>query len=589
MDPSVLAVELGLVPSQPVQTVADVVNAVIATFHTTTTTSSLDSQLILPPSMHSPVDVRRWYVLNPTFVSSLLTALLRECSGGSRNHLVPATCRSIVHILQSIAPIVNMPREGRLFDSFLATASVSLDYIVGAHTALSVAAAILYALSYTENPPTSVLKVIGRRLEEASKDPNSWSTEAAALACILTIEYLRPMAALEVDQGEVAAQSPWDALTRGPVDILSGRSVLSGRGGSAARRDMSPESTHGSSLVLSFPEKLPTNYSLPTSVMMSCVALSTEAVLTSQQAINLGNWFLTSLDSLPLTVTATALTQLLMRHGRTFKVISATIKQEQPMKFCEATIVVCSRAVTTLYEQRVQHGVHASYAFGDHEAVDDWDAILHAVDVIPSFTILILQAVRSSQGLLLCAKAQAAIGKLFVFLSRLFVSHRTYTEEATDRNSRRFSAHRVVEQCLRAVARAVDTLLHDYEAGCPELLRADLVASSAPNSSLLNRVESVSGGNMTDLLETIFAASAELPIADPAARTMKLAGHIPAYEEWSAQQGDFGLSRRAKLWAARKMGEYLRREWYLAKAGINIATVSDGSQQSFFDCLPRPV
>jgi hypothetical protein len=179
------------------------------------------------------------------------------------------------------------------------------------------------------------------------------------------------------------------------------------------------------------------------------------------------------------------------------------------------------------------------------------------------------------------------------------------------------SAVDVVSKVFRASLRAVDLVLHDYAAGNPDVLRQTISQAAAPNGVLVNRTQEYGASlDHQDIMETILAAMD--PVLDQRIKTY-IASTVPSTSKQSQQQAavkfslvgwlpasadlpvlgggplttDGGLTVKQRVWVVRRMLEYFKREWFLARVGMQTVplatTVPSGSslREGFFDCFPR--
>jgi hypothetical protein len=641
--------------------------------------------LSLPPSLQSKRGVCRIYLLSPGFMVELLEALLKECG---RPHYFGEACRrNFCFLVEAITPLLypssssssaasgslaSYSGEASLFSGLVTTAQFTLDYVGGAQ-GLAIATSLLFSGIATV---PSLLPMLRRRLQEVVKVEESWTAEAAAMLCLTYLDGLGAAAGGSVKPGDAAPSSspdyadatdnPWTSVRhRDPTPRLSARIGSSPRllGDVSLSREASPQQSgefvmlqrDPSFINIPFPDKLPTAITVPAAVVVS-VAILSSITLTVQPALKLGQWCLQALHTMPLTITACALSHLLLKFPKGFRVSTTAVtsgssssSSSQPLRFCEAVIIHCCRIVTTLFERRLQHGVHGAYRNAE-ECVLEVDEAIQSVDVMPCFLLLCIQAIQCNLGLPLCDDAQRHLGRLFVHASRLYVSHHSYIDELAagepdHQRSRRgvreecpaehdapaMSQSRmrgcerehqktvdVVSQVFRATLRAVDLVLHDYSAGNPETLRQTLSQSGPPHGVLVNRAQDY-GAVVAhqDLMETLTAAidpaldqKIKMHIAATVNTTAKIAQHQAAVKfslvGWLPASGDLpvlggfpfaadgGLCAKQKVWVVRRMLDYFRREWFLARVGLQTAqfmtTLVGGKavqREGFFDCLPK--
>lgn len=650
----------------------------------------------LPHTLRNHRGVLRIHAQCPSLIVQLLEALLKE---SVRSTAVGEACiRQFSFLVEAITLALSEDDATRFecFASLVVSAQVTLDYVEGSHRALGLAATMIFA---GIAPPTALMPCIRRRIQELKRSsPDLWTAEVAAMVCLSLFDGLsRSSAATAEDTAAAAGGSNWVTLRKRETS----QSLLSSWGPSPTNqsnqsyhpatnrvgpdasgslsREGSPTTAgggfvfvskdHMSSNTVPFPDKLPPTVTASTSVVISCAILS-NTTLTVQPALALGQWCFTALQKLPLTITACALTHLITKFPKAFRV--SAIATDKSVRFCDAVVVQCSRIITTLFERRVLHGVHgparrvapddrchteaggAAHVPGGGEDMDD---ALFSVEVMPCFLLLCCEAIYCSRGLLMSVEAQSSLGKLFVYVCRLYVSHHQVVEEdrarakvmhqmsETDANSC-FRSHEAVEQVLRGTLRAVDAVLHDYDAGTPEALRRVLVAAN--RSGVLQRVSEFAGGQHDDLLDTITAAAdfdldekirqhsaeeASSIIAGSASKRdqgatvlFSLVGWLPSSCEtptlmaWNSlsQQtsgaatsvaaaltiggaasrddpaGAGGLAARQKMWVSKRMMEYFRREWYCSRLRTHALQAASplssfGLRETFFACSPVPI
>lgn len=619
----------------------------------------------LPTGLQSKRGVHRIYLLAPSFIVELLEGLLKE---SGRTNLFGEACRRCFSFLvEAITPLVpsGVASKETSFSTLVTTAQFTLDY-VGGPGGLAIATSLLF--SGIASVP-SLLPMLRRRLQEIVKVEECWTADAAAMMCVTYLDGLVGVVKKE-EVSPPASESQMDSIENNPWSTIKNREAtprLSARKSSqlADSRDASPKS--GEFVMLSkdpsfvnipFPEKMPTVITVPSAVIVSVAVLSS-ATLTVQPALKLGQWCLQALHTLPLTITACALAHLLLKFPKAFRVSTTAVStglvgdqrssSSSPataLRFCEVVIIHCCRIVTTLFERRLQHGVHGAFS-NSEECVLEMDDVVQSVDVMPCFLLLCIQAIQCNLGLPLCDEAQRYLGRLFVHASRLYVSHHSFVEEGSagasggSRNGREtadssvqhdttLSPSRrrgfvrdpmrkidVVSSVFRASLRAVDLVLHDYAAGNPETLRQMLAQAGPPNGVLVNRAQEYGASvDHQDLMETISAATdpqldsriktyitntvntTAKQAQNQAASKFSLIGWIPASADLPILGGypfasDGGLSPKQKLWVVRRMLDYFKREWFLARVGLQTVqlttTVPGGTSQreGFFDCLPK--
>lgn len=639
--PEFLALELGVVTT--CRSLQDVVQGVVGQLNKAcenTASNAPPRQQCLPQMLRSRKDTARLFHRNASFFVLLLEALLKE---SVRSSALGEVARSeFCFIIEAITPY--LPPDDQLvldmFSPLVSSAQVALDYVDGSHRALGLAASLV--LSGVAQP-TSLMPCIRRRIQEIRKGGHEvWTADTATMVCLSVLDALASTVSAEeaalsdetgcADMG--LKDNQWTCLrkkdatprmssSRGPSPRQSAPSYErqeSGSAGGSGTFVFVGKDSGG--LAIPFPEKLPTTFTVSSSVIVSCAILTCNTI-TLQPALSLGQWCLQALSTLPLTITACALSQLLARFPKAFRVsVSA---HEKGVRFCDAVVSHCCRIVTTLFERRVLHGVHGPLERGG-ESKDIIDDAIHSVDVMPCFIMLCVEAIRISRGLLLGAEAQASLGRLFCHVCRLYVSHHSYSEEeqAKARSllgstgeqeytpKKRHIPCDVVEQVLRATLRAVDIVLHDYEAGTPEILRQALVHAAPPHATLLNKVlECGALSRHLDLMETIIAVTDSELDARISATVINmkatspeptvafsLAGWLPAsadapvlsLPQINGEGG--GLLARQKKWVVRRMADYFRREWFIAKVGIQISQLPDtdeGAREVFLSCAPRAV
>lgn len=639
----------------------------------------------LPKILQSKRGVCRIYLLAPSFIVELLEAFLKEC--GRTNHFGEASRRNFCFLIESITPLIYPSSSPSIaaaketpFSSLVTTAQFTLDYVGGAQGPAIAASLIFSGVA----PVTSLLPMLRRRLQEIVKAEEFWTADAAAMLCVVYLDGLGSAApkasSSPSSSGDVSSIAPPDASVENPWTVLKHREPtprISARQPSprplgevvGASRDSSPQNSgefvmlqrDPSFINIPFPEKMPTAITVPSAVVIS-VAILSSITLTVQPALKLGQWCLQALQTMPLTITSCALSHLLLKFPKAFRVSTTAVTSGSaatstngsgPLRFCEAVIIHCCRIVTTLFERRLQHGVYGVYRNAE-ECVFEIDEAIHSVDVMPCFLLLCIQAILCNLGLPLCDEAQRQLGRLFVHASRLYVSHHSNVEElnagseergvdhegvrrgrgeqSTDHStspSRRRGCTRepqkavdVVSQVFRAALRAVDLVLHDYAAGNPETLRQTLAHAGPPNGVLINRAQDYGAVlNHQDLMETLTAAidpTLDQRIKTHVAATLNttakhaqyqaaakfsLVGWLPASSDLPVLGGfpfaaDGGLCSKQKMWVVRRMLDYFRREWFLARVGLQVAQmtttapdegdVKGGVQrEGFFDCLPR--
>lgn len=592
----------------------------------------------LPPVLQSHRGITRVFLISPDFIVELLETLLKETA---RNNILGDACRRhFCFIVEGITPLIDVPNRHDLFASLTTSAQFTLDY-VGGSGGLAIITSMLFSGIAAQS---TLLPTLRRCLQEVVKHEESWTADVAAMLCLSYLETLS--ASVEKEEATSASQlaasssavfPSADAVN--PWTFVGKQNRVTPRFSLVRPSDAPSISSSGDFLLISkdpstivnipFPEKMPTSITVPSAAIISCAIMSSQT-LTVKSALKLGQWCLQALHSLPLTITACALTHLMIKFPSAFRVSMAP--GEKPMRFCDSVIVSSCRIVTTLFERRLQHGVYGHFHNADVETFPEYvaeqDESVHSVDVMPCFLTLCLQAIQCNAGLLLSDDSQRYLGKLFVHTSRLYVSHHSFIEEghhvASNTPQRHITPQRqepseIVSKVFRATLRAVDLVLHDYEAGSPEVLRLALVQSAPPNAVLINRTQEYGSFlEHQDLMETIFAAcdgqlEARLRSsqANPkesgrnanANNKVSLVGWLPCSADPPVLGGspyapDGGLTIRQKRWVVRRMLEYFKREWYLARIGVQTVQLSlrkskndppPPSKESYLDLLPKPL
>jgi hypothetical protein len=401
----------------------------------------------------------------------------------------------------------------------------------------------------------SFLGLIKKRLPEASRSAEWWTADVAAMHCLLVVENFQSSIRKEDSSDPPPVVAHWgegrftQSTHRSSVDLSSSQT-----------REGSPTAL-SELFVMGFPDKAPQSVTVPVAVMMSCLLLCA-GPLGPQPALTMGQWALQSLTTYPLTITAAALMQLLLKYPRVLRVGTAA----QGVRFCEGVVAACCRILTTLFERRLQFGTSAS------ESMRGDDDVLYSLEVMPCFCLLCLQAVITGRGIPLCKSAQQSLGRLFVFMSRLYVSIRS-EEEEHGKVTQRGTAN--IDRCFRCVCRAIDIVLHDYEAGSPDGLRSVLFATVTPHSTIMQKLYEAGAGVLHgDLLETIEAGANE-QIDFEGAGPGKLIGWLPCSADLPSLSGypvvaDGGMFAKQKEWVVKRMYDYFRKEWAILRCGVSL-------------------
>ncbi|EAN84228.1 hypothetical protein C3747_197g51 [Trypanosoma cruzi] len=152
------------------------------------------------------------------------------------------------------------------------------------------------------------------------------------------------------------------------------------------------------------------------------------------------------------------------------------------------------------------------------------DNALHELYEVQCYLVMMLQALVMRHGVQLAADAQEELFSLFLTTTRIRIAVGTpkgfegaiLPDDADDDGGgyqipkRTLSqlVVKLVDESFRAVARAVDILLHDYDAGCPRQLCESLMSLLPPNNSLFSELDRVGAWEKhLDCLETVQAAA----------------------------------------------------------------------------------
>ncbi|RNF06369.1 hypothetical protein TraAM80_03942 [Trypanosoma rangeli] len=152
------------------------------------------------------------------------------------------------------------------------------------------------------------------------------------------------------------------------------------------------------------------------------------------------------------------------------------------------------------------------------------DSTLHELREVQCYLVMLLQALVMRSGVQLPTDAQGELFALFVTTARLRVAVGAPKEEglgaavgclpaengSCQAPQRTLSqvALKLVDESFGAVARAVDILLHDYDAGCPRQLCESLVSLLPPQNTLFSELQRVGAWEKhLDCLETVQAAA----------------------------------------------------------------------------------
>ncbi|EKF38624.1 hypothetical protein MOQ_001165 [Trypanosoma cruzi marinkellei] len=150
---------------------------------------------------------------------------------------------------------------------------------------------------------------------------------------------------------------------------------------------------------------------------------------------------------------------------------------------------------------------------------------LHELYEVQCYLVMMLQALVMRHGVQLTADAQEELFSLFLTTTRLRVAVGTpkgcesamLPDDGGDGDDGGYKSPKwtlselivkLVDESFRAVARAVDILLHDYDAGCPRQLCESLMSLLPPNNSLFSELDRVGAWEKhLDCLETVQAAA----------------------------------------------------------------------------------
>ncbi|ESL09954.1 hypothetical protein TRSC58_02319 [Trypanosoma rangeli SC58] len=152
------------------------------------------------------------------------------------------------------------------------------------------------------------------------------------------------------------------------------------------------------------------------------------------------------------------------------------------------------------------------------------DSTLHELREVQCYLVMLLQALVMRSGVQLPTDAQGELFALFVTTARLRVAVGSPKEEGVGAAAgclpvenggcqapqRTLSQEvlKLVDESFGAVARAVDILLHDYDAGCPRQLCESLVSLLPPQNTLFSELQRVGAWEKhLDCLETVQAAA----------------------------------------------------------------------------------
>ena len=574
----VLSIELGLAkPLDSIDAIVDeITGRVTENSPVASGTPSIALPAQLPPLLLTRQGAARMYRLAPALFPSLLNCLLkasvRASPGGD------AARKNLTHLISALAPqlvggcdvVSAKGRSGAVRQALVAGLGPVLDVYDQPPRLVNVAATLLHAGVVAEG---HVLPSLRRRLVEICRaNVESWNMDTATICCYFAVEYVERALTAEY----IAADSP---RLRSPGNFLSTsgwssfgstgftpRQSLERNSSQPGSREGSPRFSVGSSLridpadfsafpsgsPLPFPERLPPNNSSANITIISTMILCA-GVLQQQAVLSLGHWLLQAIQNMfpdranavaitPLA--AVALTQLLARNGRSFRVSTAAPN----VKYCDAVIITVSRLVREMV--RVGHfgRIVTTSDDVDDEGTTRPDSVHCAgsgtsLQWVPRYLGLVMQAVQVMQGTSPSRDAQTALGKLYGCALRFYVGYRTSLAEPPKQYNTPFSpGYRVVrpsgsgsasssssspsptrrestaaeigsptsptnvgtaagttrpsiadtmdisDVVLRLVLRTLDIVFHDYAAGYPDVLRSAVVQSAVPHSTLLQSV-----------------------------------------------------------------------------------------------------
>ncbi|RNF16983.1 uncharacterized protein Tco025E_04994 [Trypanosoma conorhini] len=407
-----------------------------------------------------------------------------------------------------------------------------------------------------------------------------------------------------------------------------------------------------------FPERVPPTVTMSNAIVMTCMVLCAGA-LSQHAVVALGQWCLRSLRTLPATPCAVGLTHLMLKYPQFLKKASLRVSPgpvssssvtaaaaaaaaavasstagisshgsgQAKTLFCVAVFMEGCRLARTVMLRQANFRMDGRLAlawqrdtsspaateaghpsgFAEQPHAHDENA-LQELHELHCYLVMLLQSLIMRGGVQLPADAQGELFTLFLTTARLRVAVAAPKGGPTAHGScqppqRALSqvVLQLVDEAFGAVARAVDILLHDYDAGCPRQLCESLVSLLPPQNTLFSELQCVGAWEKhLDCLETVQAA------AEAYREARRPTVSRPSSSGRSLQAEASGDAAAAVLWssvAAPKRPDAIRRPMSLlelqrelelranrAVAGVRSgAEVMFGSLVSVLPCSGEPL
>ncbi|RHW72542.1 hypothetical protein DPX39_050025100 [Trypanosoma brucei equiperdum] len=319
-----------------------------------------------------------------------------------------------------------------------------------------------------------------------------------------------------------------------------------------------------------FPEKVPTEVSVPVATVMTCMMLCA-GPQSERTVVKLGQWCLRCLIVLRAAPCAVGLTHIMLKYPHILqKAVVHSVFLEQninyvsalltatnsfntsnvgsneggnskganskaTVSFCEAVLMEgCRLADAALQEQsRVLAAGHLRFVW-DNSAqangafVGKLHPLLYELQEVQCYLLMVLQALIVLRTASLCNEAQEQLGNLFVTSARLRVATATTgannTTAPADRGvgdsceeSSLVSSQfvQLVDEVFRTVACAADVFLH-FSTGCPRRFCESLGPLSEPQNTLFDELRRSGAWDAhVEYLETVQAAATAYSVSPP--------------------------------------------------------------------------
>ncbi|KEG08729.1 hypothetical protein DQ04_06561040 [Trypanosoma grayi] len=330
-------------------------------------------------------------------------------------------------------------------------------------------------------------------------------------------------------------------------------------------------SAGGGALQWRFPDKVPPTVTMPNTIVMTCMILCA-GPLSQHTVVTLGQWCLRSLSVLPATPSAVGLTHLMLKYPQflekaTLRLSSLSqTSSSSPLAFaigggggsggsssshvttpfCNAVFMEgCQIANKVMKRQtkwrsdgrlalvwqsdgELNDNVNADVSGGMGSVSDK--AVLNELYEVQCYLVMMLEALVMRRGTQLSSEAQDELASLFQTVARLRVTvglcnGTANTSERANNKDNGEGANwnmgrgeyddrlpqlvmKLVDESFRVVARAVDVVLHDYDAGSPRRLCEGLVLLLPPHNTLFAELRRLGVWEQhLDCLETVQAAA----------------------------------------------------------------------------------